>query len=105
MVPAQATTAVTEKHRYRIFKGLPTLPIIFICLVIPDLALAAEAGHTDYTGHWAGITSLVLFVLAYSLVISEEVLHLRKSKPVMVAAGIIWCLVASTRSLPPRITG
>ena len=37
---------------------------------------------------------LVLFVAAYALVIFEEKLHLRKSKPVILAAGIIWILVA-----------
>jgi NhaD family Na+/H+ antiporter len=35
-----------------------------------------------------------LFVAAYSLVITEEFTHLRKSKPVMLAAGIIWALIA-----------
>ena len=48
----------------------------------------------DFTGHWAGITAVVIFVLAYVLVIAEESIHLRKSKPVMVAAGIIWAIVA-----------
>ena len=46
------------------------------------------------TGSALGIFALVLFVAAYSLVILEEQLHLRKSKPVMLAAGIIWVLVA-----------
>ncbi|WP_372883282.1 sodium:proton antiporter NhaD [Psychromonas sp.] len=41
-----------------------------------------------------GIVAVVLFVAAYSLVIFEEQLHLRKSKPVMLAAGLIWVLVA-----------
>ncbi len=40
----------------------------------------------------AGITALVLFVLAYLLVISEEFIGLRKSKSVIVAAGLIWAL-------------
>jgi Na+/H+ antiporter NhaD/arsenite permease-like protein len=42
----------------------------------------------------AGIAALVVFVLAYALVIAEEFTHLRKSKPVIVAAGLIWALVA-----------
>ncbi len=45
-----------------------------------------------------GIISLIIFVAAYSLVIMEEKLHLRKSKPVLLAAGIIWVLVALTFS-------
>jgi NhaD family Na+/H+ antiporter len=48
----------------------------------------------DLTTHWVGIAAIVLFVAAYSLVIAEEFTHLRKSKPVMLAAGIIWALVA-----------
>ncbi|PWQ99032.1 sodium:proton antiporter NhaD [Leucothrix arctica] len=35
-----------------------------------------------------------IFVIAYTLVILEDVIHLRKSKPVIVAAGIIWVIVA-----------
>lgn len=48
----------------------------------------------DLTAHWVGITAIVLFIAAYMLVITEEFTHLRKSKPVMLAAGIIWALVA-----------
>jgi Na+/H+ antiporter NhaD/arsenite permease-like protein len=48
----------------------------------------------DLTTHWVGIVSILLFVGAYSLVITEEFTHLRKSKPVMLAAGIIWALIA-----------
>ncbi len=47
----------------------------------------------DLTTHWAGITALVLFVVAYVLVVFEEATHMRKSKPVMVAAGLIWALI------------
>ncbi len=47
----------------------------------------------DLTTHWAGITALVIFVVAYVLVVLEEPLHLRKSKPVMMAAGLIWALI------------
>ena len=50
--------------------------------------------HLDLSGHWTGVLALVIFVVAYALVISEETIHLRKSKPVMVAAGAIWMLVA-----------
>lgn len=43
---------------------------------------------------WIGPAILLVFCLAYALVFSEEKLHLRKSKPVMIAAGVIWILVA-----------
>jgi len=48
----------------------------------------------DLTAHWVGLAAIVLFVTAYSLVITEEFTNLRKSKPVMLAAGIIWSLIA-----------
>ena len=48
----------------------------------------------DLTTHWVGAAAILLFVLAYSLVITEEFTNLRKSKPVMLAAGIIWALIA-----------
>ncbi|WP_211828630.1 sodium:proton antiporter NhaD [Kistimonas asteriae] len=38
---------------------------------------------------------IAIFVLAYIMVMGEEVLHLRKSKPVILAAGIIWALIAT----------
>ncbi|MDP3961757.1 MAG: sodium:proton antiporter NhaD [Pseudorhodobacter sp.] len=43
--------------------------------------------------HWAGYLSLVVFVGAYALVILEENIHMRKSKPVMMAAGLIWAFI------------
>jgi NhaD family Na+/H+ antiporter len=48
----------------------------------------------DLTGHWAGLVALLVFVLAYLLVVSEEFTNLRKSKPVIMAAGVIWVLIA-----------
>lgn len=48
----------------------------------------------DLTGHWVGLTALGVFVMAYAVVIAEEFTHLRKSKPVMLAAGIIWGIIA-----------
>ena len=41
-----------------------------------------------------GPAILVLLCLAYAFVFAEEYLQLRKSKPVVVAAGLIWVLVA-----------
>ena len=38
--------------------------------------------------------AVAVFLVAYTLVILEDVIHLRKSKPVIVAAGIIWVIVA-----------
>ncbi len=64
------------------------------------MASAGSAGAavdtTGLTTSALGIFSVILFVGAYSLVIFEEQIHLRKSKPVLLAAGIIWVCVAIT---------
>jgi NhaD family Na+/H+ antiporter len=65
--------------------------------VLPALASSGggePATFVNMTGTALGILALFLFVAAYTLVIFEEQLHLRKSKPVMLAAGLIWVLVA-----------
>lgn len=65
-------------------------------MLMPATAIAGgDAVSTlDLTATWFGIVALIVFVFAYSMVIGEEMLHLRKSKPMMVAAGVIWILVA-----------
>jgi len=62
---------------------------------MPGLALAAEHAESpvDLTGHWIGFFSIGLFILAYLLVMAEEFTHLRKSKPVIIGAGIIWGVI------------
>lgn len=77
---------------------MPPLPIphltIGLLLVAPGLALAgAESEPLNLTTHWIGYTALGLFVLSYLLVMVEEFTHLRKSKPVLLAAGLIWGLI------------
>jgi Na+/H+ antiporter NhaD/arsenite permease-like protein len=47
----------------------------------------------DLTSHWAGYLSLAIFVAAYALVVFEETTDMRKSKPVMLAGGLIWALI------------
>ena len=49
----------------------------------------------DLTAHWVGFAAIAIFVLAYALVIVEEFTHLRKSVPVMLAAGVIWAIIAA----------
>jgi len=76
----------------------PSFLTTVVLLLASASAQAADVADiaSQLTGHWAGILALVIFVIAYALVISEETIHLRKSKPVMVAAGLIWILVAIT---------
>jgi Na+/H+ antiporter NhaD/arsenite permease-like protein len=50
--------------------------------------------HTlDLTTHWIGITAVAAFLAAYGAVMAEEPLQLRKSQPVLLAAGVVWLLI------------
>ncbi len=57
--------------------------------------MTAPAAALDLTRHWAGYAGLAVFVLAYLLVMGEERIGIRKSKPVVVAAGVMWALVGA----------
>ena len=48
----------------------------------------------ELLNHPISIISLLIFVIAYGFVVTEEITHLRKSKPVLFAAGIIWAMIA-----------
>ena|SRR5579859_5420958 len=45
------------------------------------------------TTHWTGIAALSCFAVAYAIAMAEQRLQVRKSVPVLVAAGLIWVLV------------
>jgi NhaD family Na+/H+ antiporter len=47
----------------------------------------------DLTAQWTGVAAIAVFVLAYVLVITEEYTSLRKSKAVILGAGIIWAMI------------
>ncbi|HIP82532.1 MAG TPA: sodium:proton antiporter, partial [Desulfocapsa sulfexigens] len=69
---------------------------VFMLLGIPGLAMASGGGngnHLDLTSSWVGYASLLIFVVAYGFVMAEEYTHMRKSKPVLLAAGIIWGII------------
>ena len=80
------------------FRGWLLGLLLLVGWCSPLLAVASGGGSggeaINLTGTGFGITALILFVFAYAVVIGEERLHMRKSKPVIVAAGIIWVLVA-----------
>lgn len=83
-------------------RGLPNIVwtlILLTCVTVPVAALAAAPTvitEADFTGTWAGMLALAIFFAAYVLIIAEETIRLRKSKPIMVAAGFIWMLVGIT---------
>ncbi|MDI5892535.1 sodium:proton antiporter NhaD [Halomonas rhizosphaerae] len=68
------------------------LVLTMLSLLASGPALAAT-GELDLTGSFVGMLAVAVFVLAYALVMAEEKIHMRKSKPVLVAAGIIWALI------------
>ncbi len=57
--------------------------------------------HIDLTTSYVGYISLLIFVLAYALVMVEEFSHLRKSKPVIISAALIWGIIAFYFSSQP----
>jgi NhaD family Na+/H+ antiporter len=69
---------------------------LFMLAGLPEAVLSAEAGmhNLDLTDSWVGFASIGIFLLAYVLVMAEEFTHLRKSKPVILGAGLIWGIIA-----------
>lgn len=75
--------------RLRLLAALILLP-----LLIASPAQAQETGSLiDLTHHPVGYLALLIFFIAYGCVAVEKATHMRKSKPVMLAAGIIWALL------------
>ena len=74
----------------------PAATILPLLLTAPATAFAAEATIADgLATHWAGYAAIAIFALAYVMVIAEEFTQLRKSQPVMLAAGVMWALLAA----------
>ncbi len=74
--------------------------LIFILGLILSSPLWAAGAQADtahilnLTNSKLGYTCLTIFIIAYILVILEEYTDMRKSKPVLLAAGLIWALIA-----------
>ena len=73
-------------------------PWLQAAIVAPLLSAApARAAEPvpliDLTNHPVGYLALLIFFIAYAFVVVEKVIHMRKSKPVMLAAGLIWALL------------
>ncbi|SMN16258.1 Na+/H+ antiporter NhaD type [uncultured Candidatus Thioglobus sp.] len=69
--------------------------LLFLLILLPVSAFATSdpATQLDLTSHWVGYFALILFALAYILVMVEEFTHFKKSKPVILVAGVIWGLI------------
>ena len=73
-----------------------------VTLFLPSLTFAAEGTEVanpgqplDLTQHWAGYLALIVFSVAYILAMTEEVTELKKSKPMVFAASLIWIFIAA----------
>jgi heme/copper-type cytochrome/quinol oxidase subunit 4 len=69
----------------------------FTLLLFPAAAFAGEASdalsasrHLDLTHHIIGYLSIAVTVLAYIAAMSEEVIELRKSKPMVLGSALVW---------------
>ncbi len=70
-------------------------PLLSIILLLACSPVFATTGAINLTDSTVGGVALSIFVVAYLLVMAEEKIHLRKSKPVLVAAGLIWGLIGA----------
>jgi len=75
---------------------------LLLTLVFPSLAIADDtvgvhstSKPLDLTQHWVGYLALALFAVAYFFAMIEEVTDLRKSKPMVFAASLIWVFIAA----------
>ncbi|MBK8814647.1 MAG: sodium:proton antiporter NhaD [Methylococcaceae bacterium] len=75
--------------------------LLLILLLLPTFAFATEATTANspqslnLSHHWVGYLSLVLFSVAYILAMTEEITDLRKSKPMVFAASLIWVFIGA----------
>ncbi|MFL1403865.1 sodium:proton antiporter NhaD [Marinobacter sp. M1N3S26] len=72
-------------------------------LLLPTAGLLSASGQVwaapasealSLIHHPVGYLAIAIFLLAYALVMLEEKIHLAKSKPMLLAAGLIWVLLA-----------
>jgi NhaD family Na+/H+ antiporter len=76
---------------------MPIYPIVaFCCLIFSSSTFAAATSDLNLVNSTVGYAALIFFTMAYILVMLEEYLQMRKSKPVLLAAGLIWILIGYT---------
>lgn len=74
------------------------LSVLLLLTFIPTFAWAeaeTTAQTLNLTHHWVGFTAIAIFGFAYLLAMTEEVTELNKSKPMVLAASLIWALIAA----------
>ena len=66
----------------------------FLSFVPKVYASTDEINRLNLTSEWTAWVCVLLFILAYFMVFGEGRLSLKKSKPMLVASGLIWIFVA-----------
>jgi Na+/H+ antiporter NhaD/arsenite permease-like protein len=90
-------------HYFEELALIRALLILLALFIVPELASAEEAANLGLTGTQRGLYCVLIFIISYAFVMTEEFTHLRKSKPVILAAGIIWghvAYMASSNGVP-----
>lgn len=67
---------------------------LFAAAPIAHASTGSEHSTLSLTSHPLAFFALFIFIIAYIIVFFEEQLHIQKSKPMILASGIIWTLVA-----------
>ncbi|MCB1591955.1 MAG: sodium:proton antiporter NhaD [Alphaproteobacteria bacterium] len=83
------------KHPFFFLAGI-ILSVLFV--IFPVFAAGGEADgggmqNLNVGMHWAGIVCIVIFIVSYLAVLAEEYTHMRKSKPVLFGAGLMWVVI------------
>ncbi|WP_100751762.1 sodium:proton antiporter NhaD [Vibrio salilacus] len=71
----------------------PLFVALLLLLPFSTLAASSTSQVLPLTQSTTGYAALIIFAIAYSLVMLEEYLQLKKSKPVLLAAGLIWAMI------------
>ncbi|PFG58621.1 sodium/proton antiporter (NhaD family) [Vibrio sp. ES.051] len=75
---------------------MPIYPVVAFCCLLFSSSSFAATSELNLVNSAVGYTALIIFSIAYILVMLEEYLKMRKSKPVLLAAGLIWILIGYT---------
>ncbi len=73
------------------------LPLLFLpsrAMAVQEENALSQALPVDLTQYWVGYFALIVFAVAYILAMTEEVTELKKSKPMVFAASLIWIFIA-----------
>ena len=75
---------------------MSSILFIFVILFFPDTVFANESANQetvlpfDITHHLVGYLSILITVSAYVAAMAEDVIELRKSKPMVMGSAIVW---------------